>query len=459
MTTKVQNKQPYTYAEARLKAVDALPYLTQHIMSLTCVPTPGLGTFAVDKYMRLYYDPECLEKWTLEECAGVILHEDVHVVLGHCKRAERTIGNTPTKWQAEVWNYAVDIVTNQMLRECKNKSGGPAVKLPAKVLYPETFNLPANLTAEEYYHKLMEQLPKPEWGDDPYGSVRVWVARDGQGGDGEGQRGNGRPGPGDIVIYDGDKPQPGCGSGGSGGDGLPKPWEQGPPDGEHPGRTEFEQDLLARKVAQAIEQHQKARGNIPGCWARYAQNMLKPKHDPCRELEAVVKHSIDATYGFGNHTWRKLNRRIPAGCGPLPAHIKPIPRVTVLVDTSGSMDQNDLAMAMGIIGEVLKGLPTREGLRVVAGDTHVQASRKVFRTDAVELAGGGGTMMDVLIEECAKQVPKPDVILLVSDGYTNYPQEPVGPKVVACITREHNNYPVPEWITKVVMKVDDAGDA
>lgn len=449
--------QTYTYAEARLKAADALTYLTTHIMSLMPVACPGLGTFAVDKYMRLYYDPECLEKWSLEECAAVILHEDIHVVLKHCHRAEATIGKSPTKWQAHVWNLAIDTVVNQMLRECRGKHGGPAVKLPDGGIYPESFDpkLPLNLTPEEYYHRLMDQLDKPEWGDEPYGTVTVVVEGDEGGGDqGEGDK-EGQGG-GNGQQYSGEQPKPMMGSGGSGGDGLPKPWEQGPPSGKRPGKTEYEQDLLARKVAQAIErQMAKDRGTVPGCWQRFANQVLKPKVDPCRELEAAVKHAIDATYGFGNHTWRKLNRRIPQGGGPLPAHIKPIPRITILVDTSGSMDQSDLAMAMGIIGGVLKGLPTREGLRVVAADTHVQNSQKVFRVDSVELAGGGGTDVGAVIEECARMVPHPDVILAVTDGYTPWPSEPVGPKVVACLTREHNSYPVPEWIKKIIMRVDE----
>ena len=64
--------------------------------------------------------------------------------------------------------------------------------------------------------------------------------------------------------------------------------------------------------------------------------------------------------------------------GLLPAHVKPIPRVTVIVDTSGSMEQSDLALALGVIGNALRSLPDPRGLRVLAGDTAVACARTCF---------------------------------------------------------------------------------
>ena len=61
---------PYTFGEARLRSCRKLPYLTKHVMSLIPVKHSGLGTFAIDQYMRVYFDPACLESWTLDQCAG-----------------------------------------------------------------------------------------------------------------------------------------------------------------------------------------------------------------------------------------------------------------------------------------------------------------------------------------------------------------------------------------------------
>ena len=77
-------------------------------------------------------------------------------------------------------------------------------------------------------------------------------------------------------------------------------------------------------------------------------------------LLAKVKYAVGCTSGFGDFTYRKPNRRQPQGGALLPAHVKPIPRVTVIVDTSGSMGQSDLALALGVIGNSLRSLPDPE---------------------------------------------------------------------------------------------------
>ena len=135
----------------------------------------------------------------------------------------------------------------------------------------------------------------------------------------------------------------------------------------------------------------------------------------------------------------------------LPAHVKPIPRVTVIVDTSGSMEPSDLALALGVIGNALRSLPDPRGLRVLAGDTVVACAKNVFRPEQVELAGGGGTDMNVLIQAAAEERPAPKAILVVTDGYTGWPDKPVGPHVMACLTRASTAESVPEWIQTVVL--------
>ena len=145
-------------------------------------------------------------------------------------------------------------------------------------------------------------------------------------------------------------------TGGSAADGQPRPWEDGPPSQEHPGLAEHDQNLVEAAVAKAIEQYQeqRGRGSVPGGLARAAAELLHPKVDPARELLAKVKYAVGCTSGFGDFTYRKPNRRQPQGGALLPAHVKPIPRVTVIVDTSGSMEQSDLALALGVIGNALR---------------------------------------------------------------------------------------------------------
>lgn len=444
--------EKYNFAEARLRCTKMMPYLTQHVMSLIPVKKPGLGTMAVDQYMRVYYDPAVLDQWTIDEATVVILHEDLHVVLRHCQRAKQFLPDNPSEQQLFQWNIAADIVVNQILT-------GAGLKLPKGCVDLKQFGFAANLSVEEYYD-LLEQLPKP-----PQPPQQGSGKGKGQGkGQGQGQQGDGSgkgDGQGDgSGQYNGPQPpQSGAGGGGSGSDGQPKPWEDGAPDKcDTPGLNEHEQHQLERVVAHAMEKHNKSRGTIPGYLARMVEEILRPKTDPAREILAKVKFAIAAAAGRGDYTWRRHSRRQPPGGLRLPAHVRPIPRVAVIVDTSGSMDASDLGLALGVIGRVVRQLPS-EGVQVICGDTTMHSAGKVFRPEqllnasdmpGVALVGGGGTDMGKIVEHVAKGKPRPDVIVVCTDGYTPWPAAPVGPRVVACISREVSE--VPDWIEVVEIR-------
>ena len=95
------------------------------------------------------------------------------------------------------------------------------------------------------------------------------------------------------------------------------------------------------------------------------------------------------------------------------------------------------------------------GLRVLAGDTAVACAKNAFRPEQVELAGGGGTAMAAMIVAAAEERPAPKAILVVTDGYTGWPREPVSPRVVACLTRAGTADSVPEWIDTVILNPEE----
>ena len=78
-------------------------------------------------------------------------------------------------------------------------------------------------------------------------------------------------------------------------------------------------------------------------------------------------------------------------------------------------------------------------------------AQNVFRPKQIELRGGGGTDMAALIVAAAEERPAPKAILVVTDGYTGWPPDPVGPRVVACLTQAGTADSVPKWIDSVVL--------
>jgi len=245
--------------------------------------------------------------------------------------------------------------------------------------------------------------------------------------------------------------------GGSAADGIPRPWELGPPSDENPGLDESEQNLLEAQTAKAIEDHvaSRGRGSVAAVLAKQASELLHKPVDPTRALAAKVKNAVDCTSGFGDYSYSRFSNRAAGGC-ILPNNVKPIPRVTVIVDTSGSMGGDDLALGLEIIGNALRNLPDPRGLRVLVGGTRVERAVNVFRKESVELLEGGGTDMSVLIQQAAEDRPEPKVIIVVTDTETPWPAEPVKPKVLVCATRKSRwMRPPPAWMDVVYLRPKD----
>jgi len=350
------SQKPYGFSEARYRCIKYLPYTYSHVASLIPVERPGLGTVSVDRHMRVYYDPAMFADSPIDECTACILHEDLHVLLRHFQRATEHLGSSSTPQQWRRWNEACDLTVNQTLR----KAGVP---IPGGWLVPERYGFAENLSVEEYYD-LLEQQGQDETSqsstqddqganqDDPGDAQQDVAASDGEqddsGAQGENEQDSGGP---SGTPYDGDlQPAPGRGTGGSGADGRTRPWECPPPDQcDTPGMDDYDQQMIQRAVAMEIDRRAKSKGDVPGYLTRFAEEKLRPKVDPFKALHAAVKYAVTASTGRGDYTWRRLPRRSPPGGLRLPSPIQPVPRATVIVDTSASMGQRELAKALGVV--------------------------------------------------------------------------------------------------------------
>ena len=339
-------------------------------------------------------------------------------------RAEEHIGRNPTPTQTRRWNHATDIAINQVVEHA-------GFTIPQDWLMPSTYDFPANLSAEEYYDLLEEEevdLPPP-------------------------------PNQQDDEELDG--PDPGRGGGTSGSDGQKRKHEADLPDDasdkEVPAMSEYDQQMIERAVAEDTEQYERSRGTVPSGLSRWAKQILRPKVDPFKEFRAACRYVANTTHGHGDYTFRKLPRRWPPGGARLPAPVQPLPRFVVIVDTSGSMNEDDLAKALGVAEQGLRGAPTGS-IEFMAGDMEARFVKTVFRVEDVELLGGGGTDMGRLIVQACEQRPVPTGIIVITDGETPWPRYPVETRVVACITRRDRGcFAVPSWITAVRLYDEEDG--
>lgn len=493
-------------AAARLNACRRWPAATSAILSLIPVEKRGFGTLGVDKHWRLYYDPDYLQSVEPDEAVGLILHEVSHLLLKHhARRGGR---------DAKLWNIAGDLAINDRLQQ----EGHP---LPPDGCFPKDFQLPGNLSAEQYYRHLEDQQNvkrersaqseaqesdepadegDPAAGDDAQAAddqsgaeAEEQAASQGAGGEGDepgdspGEPAEGGAGgePGDCGQSDsegtgdgspgssgeGDQgPGPGMagehaatptcepvtpGTSGSCSDGILKPWEDPPeaPEGSAdvaPAIQPHEAEQIIQIVAQQTE---KACGGGKGsAWADWAGNILHPKIDPKQLLISAIRKAADQTSGGHDDTsYRRPCRRPQVGGVIRPGRVAIVPRICLIIDSSGSMDQRDLGLALGMVSKVLSGFRLRDGVKVIVGDTCCQSAAQVFDPKKIEIKGHGGTDMAAMLKYAATEVtPKPQLLVMVTDGETRYPAESVGIPTVVCLTRKPWSMP-PAWIKSIVL--------
>jgi predicted metal-dependent peptidase len=362
-------------AAARLRAADIQPYLALALYALTPVNDPSRGTFAVDEQWRLYVDPGMLARWSVEQSAGVLLHEVGHVIRDHAGRA-RAVGVDGER-DAHLWNLAADAEINDDLR-------ADHVTLPGRHIVPETLGEPSGRVAEYYYDRLQRGLAtdvdSPDCGSGCHGNHDE---RD--------------------VILAGDGPEV---------------------------LVAVEALLLRRRTAEAIAAAARARpGSVPGGWERWAEAQLHPQLDWRRLLSGAVRGSVASIAGLSDYSYRRPARRRIEGV-VLPSLQRPLPRVAVVIDTSGSVDDDLLDVALGEVHGCLRSLGVRrELLTLYATDTHAHKIDKPG-SRRVRLEGGGGTDMRVGIATALAAKPSPDLVVVLTDGFTPWPSRRPAAKVV-----------------------------
>ena len=323
----------------------------------------------------------------------------------HAARAE-ALG---ADYDHERWNVSGDIAINDDLLTA-------GVPLPSGALTPATFGLAEGGIEEAYYAALAQQsYPMPN------------------------ATGSGVAGPG-------------CGSGA----GEPRAdWELPADDVAAPALGSADASMTRRLVAQAVREHgaRRSRGHLPAGWQRWADQTLAGPTIPWRRvLAAAVRRAIAHVAGCHDYSYsRPGRRRIPRIITP--AMRRPQVTVAVVIDTSGSMGQSELKAALAEVKGVIRAAGIgSNGLTVLACDAAVGARTRVRRVDDVQLVGGGGTDMRVGIAAAESSRPRPDVVVVLTDGCTPWPDRPGRARLVVAIVGDQSAArAVPTWATTVLV--------
>jgi predicted metal-dependent peptidase len=422
-------------AEKKLRAARARvsylrPYFSHQIYSYVLVEAPACPSMGVDEYGRLYWNPRFVYRYSIEQLTTVLLHETGHTLRQHHKRA-RALG--VTSMTADAANVAQDAEINDDLRD-EAEEHGDIPALPGRPYYPESIGCEDHDVWEAYYSHLMDNAIVVRTS----GGEESDEADEGEPG---GENGGGGSGPGEdgkmVIVIPHD-----CGSGAHG---AKRPWEQGPNSGTEV-VSDADQRDIRRLTAEAIAERQRTRGDVPGGWVEWADDMLKPHNIPWdQELAGGMRWAINDVAGKVFHVYRRPSRRQSAVPDiVLPEMRRPQPFVCLVGDTSGSMDETDLALVRGTAEDICRSL----GARVV-----VRGGRDI------ELRGRGGTNMAVGIDYALTNLrPKPDVIVVTTDCETGWPAvRPPNVRVIVCAINATDDSvaKIPTWARTIRINAED----
>ena len=436
-------------------ALERFPYMASMLLSLQPRSAPGMTTFAVDAQHRLYVDFDAMAPKGIVFCSEALMHECGHLFGEHAQRADSIAARRGTV-DGKIRNIAADFEINPGWRDagCDELAGFGVFPVSAGMADYQTF--------EFYYAQLAARAaghtPPPKGEPAPGSTAPDQYGPDGPIGDDRGAPGQGgpggTPGPDENATYQG------CGSG-SGGNAAP--CEASPDDPAVPGLSPIEQQVVMINTAAAIRGHEKTygRGSVPAGMVERAEQILRPSKVPWRRtLASRIRRSVKIRAGHTDSTYSRPHRRRPfvaignsAGRIVMPGTFAPHPSLVIVRDTSGSMTDDDLTQVTVETVAIAKALSiSGDDLLILDVDTRVHATRRFAGAKSMaEIAGRGGTDMAAGILAAAAM--KPTVIIVITDGETDWPVEKlpvpviaaiVGPRAAAYTDR------TPDWIATVL---------
>ncbi len=353
---------------ARAYAAEQLPWFAPALFRCRIIVTPRVDVAAIDLHYNVYWNPEVVaDIWhgrdrlrALSELAFLWVHEISHRLRQHAERA-------PGR-DARRWNIACDFEIND------SDWGGLHMPAAYPGMLPEKFGLARGQLAEHY-------LAAMDASKQTY----------------------------DFRIDEG-----------SGVHGQARPWEEG----NRQELSPLDEEILRREVARRIREAEA--GGLPAGWREWAAGVLGSRTNWRQRLGHRMSVAIQRGMGARtDYSYARPSRRQAVYHPILPPSLagNRTARIVIVVDTSGSMEAADLQRALTEVAAVMRqfeypvtiipcDIRAYEPVRLVAVE-------EAYRLNY--LPGGSGTDMTAGIQAALHLRPRPDVVLVLTDGQTDYP--------------------------------------
>ena len=342
-----------------------------------------------------YYGRDFMSKLDQANMIGVVLHENLHVLLKHIMRHEDLCKEDP-----QLANAAMDYVVNAIIKTVKGY--GDTIKLPDPHLYDEKF---INWSVREVYNFLKKGKKQPQ--QQPQDSNQPSNQPSDESGKQSRDEGNGQDTPGEPNEVEVDGKKYGT-----------QPMDEH----DHEGVAELtdeQKEELVKEIDEAIHQATTLAGALGIDMPRAIQQAFEPE---ANWREETMEFFTSSMRGGEEHTWRRFDMRRMSNGDYLPSkHNETLSELVLAVDASGSMHGTLFNMACETVISACETLrPDR--VRVLFWDTDI-CSEQIFdgnyesMREMLKPRGGGGTRAACVPEYLHLNNIKPECIVLITDGY------------------------------------------
>jgi predicted metal-dependent peptidase len=327
--------------------------------------------------LNKYYGREFVDSLTDSELRALVLHENIHVALGHMPRFRSLM----KKGKGQLVNIACDYVDNDVIVSIDDES---FVKLPKGGLYDSKYH---DWSVNDILKDLeKEQKENPEQFAQKHSE-------------------------GTLDEHDAESLQVSENT-------------TALESGDMKSAQQKVDESLAKEVEEAMRQGGILAGKLGGNIPRSITDMLTPVVDWKDVLRDFITSSMR---GSDEYTWRRFNKRHMANDLYLPSvEDESVGELIVAIDTSGSVGKVAFDKFVSEIESIAINTEP-EKLRVIWWDANV-SSEQVFTpsnyhnmVSLLKPSGGGGTEPDCVAKYITEKKINAEAIIMFTDGHFSKP--------------------------------------
>jgi predicted metal-dependent peptidase len=406
---------------------DHIGYILQcmNIRQSEQLPTAGVNYDSKAKKFNLYFNAKFMESLKPLEQQAVLIHEIDHILHGH-------VFMNIKKEDMKTWNMAMDLVINQGNTHIPDM----ALKIE-KFRHKDGTLFEANKASEYYYYSLKSN------------GAEMQVPKQGEKGEGQGE----------------DSEQQGSSAGPQQGEGeqewvkvsdYMKDREQGTFDShDWEAMNEADKKEVLDALKDVIKTARKKTSDY-GKGARTLDEKLEEINKDIKSLDykSVIRTALKRSLPASNfsRSYNRPNRRL--GVKSAGKVVEILPKITFLMDTSGSIDIDQANEFLSVVDEFM-GIVSKAELHFFHTETYktmkVTKGTRIKQTDIES----GGTDLTNSFSKIIKE--RSDLVVVLTDGYFGMPEVNVNrlPKTVFILNKEGNvNHPMASKCKTYFYKAD-----